>query len=312
MIYFPMKTVAVAALLLPGAAHASTRTSADYSIVTETFDEGGRRTTSSNYTIDGSITPIAGISTVASPAEILKSGYAAQLYDITGLAVAAATAPAIMPGGGTLQLGAFDTLDDATFLAVPSTSVAWSVTSGPISSISASGLATAQAVTGSVTAVVRAAYHNFVAPLSITVADLTRDSFGLYANDGIDDAWQVQYFGWGPGNNGNPLGAASADADGTGQTNLFKYIAGLDPLNPDSRFALAIQPPAGSTGQQNLIFAPIVAGTSYSVQFSPTLNPANWQPLTGMTQSDSGGVRTVTDPNASGGLKFYRVQVSKP
>lgn len=312
MNYFPMKTAAVAALLLPGAAHASTRTSADYSIVTETIDQAGRRTTSANYTIDASISPIAGLSTVASPAEILKSGYAGQLYDITGLAAAATTAPAIMPGGGTLQLGAFDTLDDATFLAIPSTSVAWSVTSGPISSISASGLATAQAVTGSVTAAVQAAYNNFTAPLSITVADLTHDSFGLYANDGIDDAWQVQYFGWGPGNNGNPLGAATADADGTGQTNVFKFIAGLDPLNPDSRFVLSIQPPAGSSGQQNLRFAPIVSGTSYSVQYSTTLTPENWQPLIGTTQSDSAGVRTVTDPNANGALKFYRVQVSKP
>jgi hypothetical protein len=40
---------------------------------------------------------------------------------------------------------------------------------------------------------------------------------------------QVQYFGVGTTGMGNPLGVPGADADGTGQTNLFKYTAGLNP-----------------------------------------------------------------------------------
>jgi hypothetical protein len=51
--------------------------------------------------------------------------------------------------------------------------------------------------------------------------------------DGIPDSWRQQYF-----SNVDPTGqttndqsCAACDADGTGQDNLFKYLAGLDPTN---------------------------------------------------------------------------------
>ena len=47
-------------------------------------DAGGKRTTSANYTNDGSAGGIVGIATVAAPAGTLKTGYAAQLFDVTG------------------------------------------------------------------------------------------------------------------------------------------------------------------------------------------------------------------------------------
>ena len=47
-------------------------------------------------------------------------------------------------------------------------------------------------------------------------------------------AWQVQYFG----STNNPNAAPTADADGTGQNNLFKFLAGLDPTNPASIFQI--------------------------------------------------------------------------
>jgi len=48
----------------------------------------------------------------------------------------------------------------------------------------------------------------------------------------------VQFFGQPP----NLLAAPGVDVSGTGQTNLFKYAAGLDPLDPNSRFTLTIAP----------------------------------------------------------------------
>ena len=45
---------------------------------------------------------------------------------------------------------------------------------------------------------------------------------------------------------------APVRSTGTGQTNLFKYIAGLNPLDPNSRFTLAIQPFAAQPGRRNL------------------------------------------------------------
>jgi hypothetical protein len=54
-------------------------------------------------------------------------------------------------------------------------------------------------------------------------------------NDGIPDWWMLRYFGHTTGSpTDNSL--ASDDADGTGQNNLFKYVAGLNPTNPAAVF----------------------------------------------------------------------------
>ncbi len=47
-----------------------------------------------------------------------------------------------MNEGTTDQLAAWQTLDDASLLTVSATSVSWSVQSGPLTGVNASGLAT--------------------------------------------------------------------------------------------------------------------------------------------------------------------------
>lgn len=64
-------------------------TSASYSITTDIADAVGTRATSASYTNDGSAGGVAGLSTVAAPAETANSGYVAQLYDVTGLTLTA-------------------------------------------------------------------------------------------------------------------------------------------------------------------------------------------------------------------------------
>src|SRR4051812_22857278 len=81
--------------------HAGPRASASYSVTTDTVDAGGRRTSSASYTNDGSVGLIAGLSTVASPAETMKHGYIAQLYETGFLLTAAAS---IVNEGATDQL----------------------------------------------------------------------------------------------------------------------------------------------------------------------------------------------------------------
>jgi len=49
-----------------------------------------------------------------------------------------------------------------------------------------------------------------------------------------------------------------ADPYHTGQNNLFKYIAGLDPTNPASLFTLRVQM-AAQPGQAQLVFQPALA-----------------------------------------------------
>ena len=292
-------------LLTVSLAIAGERTSASYSITTDTTDSGGQRAISANYSNAGSASLVAGISTIAAPAEIAKSGYIAQLYEIAGLIVNSA-APT-MNEGASLQLGAWQLLDDATFLAVNANAVAWGAAIAPIASISAGGLATAQIVYENTPASVGGAFGGFTGSLNLTVLDSIPDNFGDYAGDGLGDDWQVQYFG-----QNNPLAAPALDPDGDGQDNLFEFTAGLVPTDPASFFQLRLAPVPGQPSQKKLIFSPRLVGRSYVPQFRLSLTTGAWHTLTTSTESNNGTERTVTDLSAAGAAKFYRVEITRP
>lgn len=301
-----MKTkLTILALLATVAAHAGPRISASYSIATDTTDTGGGRTVSAAYTNDGSASAVAGLSTVASPAQTAKSGYVGQLYDVTGLVVNAGSSS--VNEAATLQLTAWQFLDDESTLTVAANAVAWSVVSGPITGIDSGGLATADVVYQSTPATVQGMNGGFTGMLNLTVLDTIADNFGSYAGDGLGDDWQVQYFG-----TGNPLAAPGVDASGNGHTNLFKYIAGLDPLDPADRFKLRIEPVPGQPTQKRVIFSPLVAGRTYTVSAKATLSGGTFMPLGSSSSMDAGDERTVTDLDATGATKFYHVEISKP
>ncbi|MBL9132125.1 MAG: hypothetical protein JNG86_13060, partial [Verrucomicrobiaceae bacterium] len=124
--------------------HAAPRGSTSYSVPADSADSGGRRATSVSYTNHGSAGGITGVSSVPSPSETARAGYIGQLYEVTALQLAAT--PATVNEGATRQLGAVQLLDDLTTIAIPAGSITWSVQSGPLSGISAAGLATAATV----------------------------------------------------------------------------------------------------------------------------------------------------------------------
>ena len=285
-------------------ADAGTRTSANYTVSADVTDRGGSRAASANYSNAGSASLLAGISTVVAPAQVAKSGYIAQLYDVSGLLLNSA-APSVNETA-TLQLAAWQLLDDATFLATDANAVAWSVVSGPVASISANGLATAGLVFENTSATVSGTFGAFTGSLNFTVLDSIPDNFGAYAGDGIGDDWQVQNFG-----ENNPLAAPALDPDGDGANNHFEFTAGLIPTDPQSRFTLVIAPVPNQPGRKRIIFSPRFDGRAYVVQSRLTL-AAPWQPLGSNIQSDNGNERTVTDLDAAGAGKFYRVEISKP
>jgi hypothetical protein len=292
--------------LLPGTAPAGPRTSTNYTLPTDTTDAGGQRTTSASYTNDGSAGGIVGISTVAAPAETAKHGYVGQLYEVTGLAVSAT--PTTVNETATRQLDAAQLLDDATTLAVPAASVAWSVAGGPLTGIDASGLATAGIVYQATAATAQGIYLGQTGTLGLTVLDSIPDNFGTYAGDQVGDDWQVQYFGQPPNAFAGPL----LDPDGDGQANLFEFTAGLVPTDPASRFRLSIAPVTGQPGQKNLIFSPVVAGRTYAAKAKASLTSPTWGDITASAPSDNGAERTITDLSATGGAKFYHIEITQP
>ena len=215
--------------------------------------------------------------------------------------------PASVDEGNSRQLQAVHLLDDSTTVAADAGSVAWSGLSGPIASVSASGLATAGTVYQNTNATIQGDLGSFTATLGLTVLNVGQDDYQAYAADGIDDDWQVQYFGAPPNANAGP----AVDPDGDGQKNLFEFLAGVIPNDSASRFLFRIEPVAGQPAQKKLVFSPRLAGRTYTVETSADLGAA-WAPLSGATVSDDGSERTVTDPNASAAKKFYRVNITKP
>ena len=181
------------------------------------LDGGGHSTTSSLYSMSGSLNSLSGISTAASPSVTMRQGYIGQLYNVTSLTVTAV--PLVVDEMGASQLSATANLDDDTVLVLNGSNVSW-MAGFPIASINAGGLATAASVYTFASGSVSGYYLGASDSVSLLVVN---------PNDGIPISWEIEYFG-----TNNPEGVASADADGTGQDNLLKYLAGLDPTNSAS------------------------------------------------------------------------------
>lgn len=281
--------------------------SANYTLAPSTLDHGGLRSTSSSYTHDASAMP--GLHGTAS-SYTLRSGYAGQLMDAVAVAtgIDITATPTTIAEGGTRQLEALLLYDDLSSSALPASSVTWSVQSGPLSSVSSSGVANAALVYQDAAAVVQGTYLSFSDTLSLTVLNTLPDNFGAYAGDQMDDDWQVLYFGLPP----NAHAAPNADPDADGQGNLFEFIAGLVPTLTSSRLQVSCVLVPGQPGHKRVVFSPRYTGRTYTVQSTLTLTPASWQSLSSSITTDDGPTRTVTDTNATSSRKLYRVQITKP
>jgi hypothetical protein len=305
----PQSTFSAIALLILGltsAVNAGPRSSTSYIAPADSSDAGGRRGTSTNYTNDGSVGTIGGIATVASPALTAKTGYIGQLYEVAMLQLAAT--PATVNEAGTRQVSAMQLLDDGSMNAVPVGSITWSVQAGPLSGISNGGLATAATVYQDASATIQGVFEGLAATLGLTVINHLTDNHGSYAGDGLDDGWQVQHFGL-----DNPSADPSFDADSDGQDNAFELIAGLSPTDASSRFLISPSPVANQPGQMNIVIHPRLPDRIYTVKSSPTLGTAaTWVPLTSFSIADDGTTRTITDLDAGGSKRFYRVEIAKP
>lgn len=293
--------LAVAGFVWP--ASAASRSSANYFVPADTVDAGGRRGTSASYIIDASIGGIGGMGGATTPATIAKHSYAGQLFDASSLAITAN--PTNVNELATRQLGGTVVNDDLTSNVVAAAQIAWSVLNGPITSIDASGLATAGAVYQNEPATVRGLLGGKISTLGLTVLNNNLDNYGAYAGDGIDDAWQVQYFGIG---NANAL--AGLDPDGDQQNNRFEYLAGTVPTNTLSKFNLGIADV--SPGRKDIIFEPHYVTRTYSVEYATNPGTGSFVPLSGGVVSDVGLVRTVRDVQATNFNRYYRVFITYP
>ena len=209
--------------LTPLAARAAT--SANYSLEPAVLDNGGLGTSSTNYRANASA---AAGGAMSSSQYSDRTGFAGQLGDAVATSLVI-TAPLFeVEEGGTCQLGASLVYDDQSTSELPPASITWSVLDGPISAISSAGLITGGPVYQNTTARVSAVFQGFSTTQEVTVTNTAAggDNFGSYANDGLPDVWQVQYFGEPPNAKAAPL----ADPDGDGYNNLQAFAFGMNPM----------------------------------------------------------------------------------
>ncbi len=253
-----------AILFLAFAASALAQSSADYALVTAVFDEGGGEQTSADYAQRSSLVGTHGIASDATPS-VARAGFIAQLYEAASLQLLPVNT--VINEGGARQFGAVVTFDDATTLLPATTDVAWSVLSGPIDSVSSSGLVTAGHVYADAIGRIGGSFGGLSQLLTITVRNISDDDFGFYAADGLSDVWQVGWFG-----ESNPAGRADRDADGDGQNNAFEFLSGYSPLDGNAFLKTRVLSWDGSTAQLEL--SRVQPGTQYEIESSPDL--AEW------------------------------------
>ncbi len=274
--------------------------STNYSLTPATFDVGGQHMASASYSVDASLGGIGSQDVATGSPYMVREGYAGQLFEVATLMVA--TVNSNLDENASVVLNPYATLTDGTKLS-PALLV-WSC-SGGIASVSPAGLVTAANVWANTSGTVWGSFGSKRVTQNFWVLDSDPDDFGLYASDGIPDWWQAQYFG-----TNNPSGMALADADGTGQNNYFKYIAGLNPTNPASIFELSLSN-ALPAGLKVLTFSPRYTNRTYTVQYVNALGTA-FSNLLQVTVADNGTTRAVTDTNANTTSRFYRVRISYP
>lgn len=257
--------------------------------------------------MDGSVGGIEGVSSAS--ADTAKNGYIGQLTEVVSVIVT--SQPDAVTVSGTAQLTGTAALDDSTVAALGGSDVTWSSPNepSPIFSISAGGLLMAAGfVYDKAPAVVDGYYLGATGNVSLAV--FAPDSVG----DGIPDWWRQAYFG--STTPSNSQDCATCDIDGTGQNNLFKYVAGLNPTNSSSVFVLTVAPVAGQPTQKALTYNPILIGSGqvYTVQFRTNLTGgAAYATLTTTSPLTTNGNQvSVNDTQATQTDKFYRVDISLP
>jgi len=119
----------------------------------------------------------------------------------------------------------------------------------------------------------------------------------------VQENWRLTYFGT-TANTGNA--ADNADPDGDGWTNAQEFASGTDPNNRGS--SLHVSQMQASGGDMFVDFA-TVAGKSYRLERSDSLENGSWQVVQDNIAGNGGTLR-ITDAGGAGRAKrFYRIVV---
>ena len=116
--------------------------------------------------------------------------------------------------------------------------------------------------------------------------------------DGAPDFWEATY-----GFNTNNTADASVDTDGDKMINRDEYVAGTNPLDPQSY--LRFEPLSGGPLSASLQFNAI-SNRTYTLEFSDTVDAEPWQRLADVGAASSNRVAAAVDTNAVP-TRLYRI-----
>jgi len=294
-----------------GAAFASSSTSANYSIVADSMDAGGIQASSANYTSGGSLGAISGLTTVASPAETMKSGYLGQLYQVTGLVLNTS----FINNGTTQQLTASQGLDDGTTLTLVGASLSWSVAAGQLPAgltLNASSGVISGTPTGPGT-------YSFTVLVTDGLSDSAQQTFAVYPI--AFTQWEAQYPQL---TELSPTATPQQD----GVDNLLKYLFDINPSQPMTSTdraalpALAIDTTSTPGSQylaltyrqyQSLEGATVAVQTSTDLMTWTTVNPPDLRQQVGIDSNTGDRIIEVGVLIPPGTQKqFIRLSVTQP
>jgi hypothetical protein len=246
-----------------------------------------------------------GVSNLTTGGVQLKNNYIGQLYDVTAIEVDAA--PTTINEGGTRQLTTTVELDDATFLALEPDAFTWAFGAAIASINPSTGIATAAPVFENTATAVSAAYAGVTSPdLSLVVLDIDPDNYLSYGADGLDDLWQIGFYGVPP----NAEAAPGFDKDFDGDNNTKEFLFGTSPLDGNDFFQLTV---LGYSAPETVdfvgnIFIPSRTYTLMAATDLETYVPAGSAFSVSATERDY----QLQDTGATEDVEFYIMEVERP
>lgn len=275
----------------------------NYELLTSSFQNGGAQTSrSATVRADTFTSDTGGVATAAD--RVGKYNLAGQLYDPMELLVDSSPDP--VPETTTTQLTVKVRMDDHTTGPLTASAASWRTKAGPLVSIDSAGLATAGIVYQDELAAGLVGYAGVLSEFLVSVTDTDPDNYKEYQGDGIDDDWQVRYFGLPPNGNAAP----GSDPDRGGGDNGFEFLAGTDPTDAGSFFRVETFVPGPS--EFGLRLRPVRPGVLYRIFRRERFNPGNpWSEISTYTTLSEMAAGEVVDEDPPADSGFYKVTLER-
>jgi hypothetical protein len=161
--------------------------------------------------------------------------------------------------------------------------------------------------TGTRTAEARESMTNGVTPPTLIIEwNMSGGGSTDGDTDGMPDTWEQTYFGGTSSTNGG----AMQDADGDGLPNQYEYVAGTDPTNWSSQFAVMT---ATNSSTPWVVRWNSASNRAYGVYHRTNLTGGGWATLTNGMPTAWPAQNVYTDSlHTAGPGGYYKIKVSIP